>query len=206
MRPAASTLHSHWTYIVWPPLYFSAADPPGRCVRNTPLHEALSHLGIWKLPSPTVQARRHVASQLRHRANTISPRSPSLSGPVQRARAYIAGVVTALQPLRRPPTNPTSFAAARATLTIVIARLRALIPPAGASAGHRALIAALQRQRDLSFAFERTSRAHNSVATRKLESQIIRAQTAMNTAIGSIRAYEAACLSDPDRCEPQLVS
>jgi hypothetical protein len=204
---ATGSVHvdSHWTYIMWAPLYFSAADPSGRCVRNTPFHEALSYLGIWKLPSPTEQVRRHIASQL-HSGPTGTNLSPPQSGAAQQARAYIAEVGAALQPLRIPPTSPTGFAGARAILNKVISQLQALAPPAGARAGHRALIAAMERQRDLSFAFERTARAHNSVATRKLEGEIIRAQTAMNAAIGRIRAYATACSSDVNRCGPQLVS
>jgi hypothetical protein len=57
-------VESHWTYILWPPLFFSALDPPGRCVRNTPLHEGLSAVGIWSLPSPEEQVRDHVQGQL----------------------------------------------------------------------------------------------------------------------------------------------
>jgi hypothetical protein len=57
-------VESSWTYVMWPPLIFSSADPPGRCVRNTPLHEGLSAIGIWKLPSPEQQVREHVAEQL----------------------------------------------------------------------------------------------------------------------------------------------
>jgi hypothetical protein len=56
---------SHWTYILWPPLIFSAIDPPGRCVRNTPLREGLDAVGIWKLPSPEVQVRDHIRDQLK---------------------------------------------------------------------------------------------------------------------------------------------
>lgn len=130
---------SHWTYIVWPPLYFSAADPAGRCVRNSPLHEALSYIGIWKLPPPTEQVRRHIASQLPSGSNTNSTNlSPSQSGAAQQARAYIAAVAATLQPLRKPATSATSLASARATLNKVIAQLQALTPTAGASDGHRA--------------------------------------------------------------------
>ena len=163
----------------------------------------LSYLGISKLPSPTEQVRRHVASQL-HSGSNSTNLPPSHS--VQQASAYIAAVGAALAPLRTPPTSQPSFADARATLNKVISQLQALTPPAGARDGHRALIAALQRQRDLSFAFERTARAHNSVATTKLEREIIQAQTAMNAAIGRIHAYATGCSSDIRRCGPQLVS
>lgn len=54
-----------WTYILWPPLFLDALDPPGRCVRNTPLREGLDSLGIWKLPSPEEQVRQHVLDQVR---------------------------------------------------------------------------------------------------------------------------------------------
>ncbi|MGH2963822.1 MAG: hypothetical protein ACRDMH_00355 [Solirubrobacterales bacterium] len=55
---------SHWTYILWPPLFFAAADPAGRCVRNTPLREGLDAIGIWSLPSPEQQVHDHIESQL----------------------------------------------------------------------------------------------------------------------------------------------
>jgi hypothetical protein len=69
--PASQAAHAvvvdkHWTYILWPPLVLSGDDPPGRCVRNTPLRQALDALGIWKLPSPEEQVRRHVVEQLQH--------------------------------------------------------------------------------------------------------------------------------------------
>lgn len=54
----------HWTYILWPPLVLSGNDPPGRCVRNTPIRQALDAVGIWKLPSPEEQVRRHVVEQI----------------------------------------------------------------------------------------------------------------------------------------------
>src|SRR5215207_8588708 len=55
-------IDSHWTYILWPPLMFAANDPPGRCVRNNPTRVALDELGIWSLPSPEAQVRRHIAA------------------------------------------------------------------------------------------------------------------------------------------------
>ena len=61
--PGRVEVEEHWTYIVFPPLIFSSIDPPGRCVRNTPLHQGLSALGIWKLPPPEVQVERHLESQ-----------------------------------------------------------------------------------------------------------------------------------------------
>jgi hypothetical protein len=60
----AVRVDSQWTYIVWPPLFFDAVDPPGRCVRNTPLREGLDAVGVWKLPAPEEQVRRHIVSQL----------------------------------------------------------------------------------------------------------------------------------------------
>jgi hypothetical protein len=68
--PASEAAHTvvvdkHWTYIAWPPVMFSAVDPPGRCVRNLPLRQALDAVGIWKLPSPEEQVRRHIAEQLK---------------------------------------------------------------------------------------------------------------------------------------------
>ena len=56
---------SNWTYIVWPPLIFSSLDPAGYCVRNSPLREGLAAIGVWDLPSPEEQVRRHVLEQVR---------------------------------------------------------------------------------------------------------------------------------------------
>jgi hypothetical protein len=55
----------HWTYILWPPFTFASDDPPGRCVRNSPIRQGLDAVGVWKLPSPEEQVREHVAAQLR---------------------------------------------------------------------------------------------------------------------------------------------
>jgi hypothetical protein len=60
---------SKWTYILWPPLTFGAIDPSGRCVRNTPLREGLSAVGIWDLPSPEEQVRDHIQDQLNERGS-----------------------------------------------------------------------------------------------------------------------------------------
>jgi hypothetical protein len=57
-------VESSWTIILWPPLFFANSDPPGRCVRNAPLREALSALGVWTLPSPEEQVRGHIENQL----------------------------------------------------------------------------------------------------------------------------------------------
>src|SRR5438105_887754 len=56
-------IESHWTSVLWPPLAFSARDPAGMCVRTSPLHEALTAIGIARLPSPQAQVRRHVLAQ-----------------------------------------------------------------------------------------------------------------------------------------------
>jgi len=55
---------SKWTYIVWPPLVFANADPTGTCVRNSPLREGLSAVGVWSLPVPEQQVRDHIEDQL----------------------------------------------------------------------------------------------------------------------------------------------
>lgn len=55
---------SGWTLILWPPFVFANIDPAGRCVRNSPLREGLSAVGVWKLPSPQEQVRQHIESQL----------------------------------------------------------------------------------------------------------------------------------------------
>jgi hypothetical protein len=55
----------HWTYVLWPPSVLAANDPPGRCVRNSPLRQGLDAIGLWKLPTPEEQVRRHVVEQLR---------------------------------------------------------------------------------------------------------------------------------------------
>jgi hypothetical protein len=52
-----------WTYILWPPFFFANTDPPGRCVRNSPLREGLGALGVWDLPSPEQQVKDHLESQ-----------------------------------------------------------------------------------------------------------------------------------------------
>ena len=70
--PASRAEHTvvvekHWTYILWPPVVFAANDPPGRCVRNSPLRQALDAVGIWKLPTPEQQVRQHILDQLKQR-------------------------------------------------------------------------------------------------------------------------------------------
>lgn len=56
-------VESSWTYIIWPPLIFTALDPPGRCVRNTIAREALGKAGIWPLGTPSEQVDAHLRSQ-----------------------------------------------------------------------------------------------------------------------------------------------
>ena len=58
------TVESKWTYVIFPPLAFANLDPAGACVRNAPLLEALSALGIWELPSPQEQVAEHIRDQL----------------------------------------------------------------------------------------------------------------------------------------------
>ena len=58
-------LDSKWTYVLWPPSFLANLDPPGTCVRNSPLHEGLSELGVWELPPPGEQVREHIVEQLR---------------------------------------------------------------------------------------------------------------------------------------------
>lgn len=60
-------------YVFFPPLVLSSIDPPGSCVRNTPLHQGLSALGVWELPPPREQVERHVRSQQALSARTSSP-------------------------------------------------------------------------------------------------------------------------------------
>jgi hypothetical protein len=64
LRQGDREVDSRWTYILWPPLPFSAVDPAGGCVRNTPLREGLAELGIWELDSPEAQVREHIRKQL----------------------------------------------------------------------------------------------------------------------------------------------
>lgn len=64
-RAGTVRVDSHWTYIVFPPIFFSAADPAGRCIRNTPLREGLAALSIWSLDSSSEQVRDHVVEQYR---------------------------------------------------------------------------------------------------------------------------------------------
>lgn len=56
-------VESGWTYILWPPLVFTALDPAGRCVRNTIAREALGKAGIWPLGSPAEQVKSHLRRQ-----------------------------------------------------------------------------------------------------------------------------------------------
>ncbi len=62
-EPGRVVVEEHWTYVFFPPLILSSIDPPGRCVRNTPLHQGLSALGIWQLPPPERQVEQHIRSQ-----------------------------------------------------------------------------------------------------------------------------------------------
>ena len=61
--PGRVVVEEHWTYVFFPPLLLSSIDPPGRCVRNTPLHQGLSAVGIWQLPPPAQQVEDHIRSQ-----------------------------------------------------------------------------------------------------------------------------------------------
>ncbi len=61
--PGGVVVEEHWTYVFFPPLLLSSVDPPGRCVRNTPLHQGLSAVGIWQLPPPEQQVEDHIRSQ-----------------------------------------------------------------------------------------------------------------------------------------------
>ncbi len=58
-------IDTHWTYILLPPGPLANIDPAGTCVRNSPLREGLSAIGIWELASPEQQVREHVEEQLR---------------------------------------------------------------------------------------------------------------------------------------------
>ena len=62
-KPGMVAVEGHWTYVFFPPLLLSSIDPPGRCVRNTPLHQGLSALGIWTLPPPERHVVGHIGSQ-----------------------------------------------------------------------------------------------------------------------------------------------
>lgn len=64
---------SSWTYVVWPPLLFANSDPPGRCVRNSPLREGLSAIGVWDLPSAEKQVKQHIEDQLRGQRASEKP-------------------------------------------------------------------------------------------------------------------------------------
>lgn len=61
---SGTVVDTKWTYLAWPPLYLAPIDPPGRCVRNSLTREALNRLGVWKLPEPEEQVRRHLAEQV----------------------------------------------------------------------------------------------------------------------------------------------
>lgn len=64
IETGAIDVDSSWTYILWPPLPFANLDPPGTCVRNSPLREGLNAVGIWDLPLPEDQVIEHGRSQL----------------------------------------------------------------------------------------------------------------------------------------------
>jgi hypothetical protein len=61
--PAKAKVVEGVVYVFFPPLLLSSIDPPGSCVRNTPLHQGLSALGVWELPPPRVQVEDHLKSQ-----------------------------------------------------------------------------------------------------------------------------------------------
>jgi hypothetical protein len=63
-RGGSVDIDSSWTYIMWPPLPFANFDPPGTCVRNSPLREGLAAVGIWELETPEQQVRTHIERQL----------------------------------------------------------------------------------------------------------------------------------------------
>ena len=66
-KPAAAGTEGRWTWVLWPPLTLANLDPPGRCVRNAPLREALDAARLWELPSPAAQVREHTRDQRRDR-------------------------------------------------------------------------------------------------------------------------------------------
>jgi hypothetical protein len=68
----------HWTYILWPPFTLASSDPPGRCVRNSPVRQGLDAVGIWKLPTPEEQVREHVVAQLKARGQPSQSMSKRL--------------------------------------------------------------------------------------------------------------------------------
>jgi hypothetical protein len=61
---ALGVVESRWTYVVFPPIIFANLDPDGRCVRNSPLREGLSALGVWELPPPQEQVTEHIRDQV----------------------------------------------------------------------------------------------------------------------------------------------
>lgn len=61
---AGVDIDDKWTYIIWPPFTLANLDPSGGCVRNSPLREALSGVGVWDLPSSEEQVREHIGQQV----------------------------------------------------------------------------------------------------------------------------------------------
>lgn len=59
----AVVVDTKWAIILWPPPPLDGLDPAGRCVRNTLLREGLAKVGIWSLPAPEEQVRKHVVEQ-----------------------------------------------------------------------------------------------------------------------------------------------
>jgi hypothetical protein len=72
--PARAEIEQGVVYVLFPPLILSSIDPPGSCVRNTPLHQGLSALGVWELPPPRVQVEAHLRSQERVRSGASTDR------------------------------------------------------------------------------------------------------------------------------------
>lgn len=190
----------HWTYILWPPGPFASIDPAGRCVRNSPLREALSAIGIWRLPSPSAQVRQHIASQLKGSRASVQPASGSTVSSrqmdnEQRDAGYVRAISQVMAPFTRPPANPTDYAAGTRRLQYAIARLARLTPPPAFVKSQNSLMAGLRNQAALGQRLARASAAHDAVALSNLEQKTVAAEQVVRLATREmVNAYNS-CLA-----------
>lgn len=178
-RASAATssivVETHWTYVLWPPGPLASLDPSGRCVRNSPLREALSASGIWKLPSGEQQVRRHIASQSGNSAIGFSPNSAPHDN-ARRDQAYATALNEIMLPFTRPAPKTNSwnaasrqFRGAALKLRTALGELHALVPSATFARSQSDLVSALSAQAKVAAQLQSAADAHNAVSIRKLE-------------------------------------
>jgi hypothetical protein len=189
-------VEKHWTYVLWPPFFFASNDPPGRCVRNSPLREGLSAVGIWKLPSPEEQVRRHIASQLKDGAAGGSSSSGQQSDNRQRDVAYVGAVSRIMAPFSRPAANPPDYAAATQKVRTAVRQLESLAPPPVFAKSRADLLAGLRNEAALGPQLEHASSRHDEVTLNKLEQKGVAAgqlvQRAARETLNNLNGCQAA--------------